>query len=111
MSKKAEYVSMENTWYTWKNLGQGNNTISVSTILKPRRTYRDIFENGDYFSPLLAFLPRPKPRVSSEWGSGIRPGGDFWKRVIIVFAKTEEKRDFQIRSSKSARDVILFVSL
>ena len=51
MSKKAEYVSMENTWYTWKNLGQGNNTISVSTILKPRRTYRDIFESEDYFSP------------------------------------------------------------
>ena len=31
-------------------MGQGNNTISVSTILKPNRTYRDIFENGDYFS-------------------------------------------------------------
>ena len=51
MSKKAEYVSTENTWYTWKHLGQGNNIILVSTILKPRRTYRDIFENGDSFSP------------------------------------------------------------
>ena len=50
MSKKAEYVSMENTLYTWKKMGQGNNTISVSTNLKPNRTYRDIFENGDYFS-------------------------------------------------------------
>ena len=50
MSKKAEYVSMENTLYTWKKMGQGNNTILVSTILKPHRTYRDIFENGDYFS-------------------------------------------------------------
>ena len=104
MSKKAEYVSMENAWYTWKNLGQGNNTISVSTILKPRRTYRDIFENGDYFSPLLAFLP---------WAPncGFPVSGDLWKRLIIVFAKTEEKRNFRIRSSKSARDVILFVSL
>ena len=69
MSKKAEYVSMENTWYTWKNLGQGNNTISVSTILKPRRTYREIFEAKIIF--LCISLPSTGTKTTGFQWAGI----------------------------------------
>ena len=86
MSKKAEYVSTENTWYTWKHLGQGNNTILVSTILKPRPHVSGYFWKRRFFFSLLAFLPRAPNR-------GFPVSGGFSKRLIIVFAKKLKKSE------------------